>query len=130
MLTLNENGTYTPSGGTAVSFNATGKSVSGGREYINSSETDFFVRESVTLSYKAPTVDQDGNPSKARCTATIVRPRKDPDTGKVTYNLIRIQLECDPIAGPTEMDNLRSIALSALSDSELTAFWQSGSLPE
>jgi len=129
MPTLNEGGSYTPSGGTSITFDPTGKTVSGGKEFVNSSETDFFERESMTISYRAPSVNNDGSVTKAKCTCTIVRPRKDTTTGIVTYNLVRIQLEVDPIAGVTDMDNLRSLALSALSDTEMTLFWQTGAIP-
>lgn len=128
-ISLNENGAYAPSGGTAIGFTATGTTVTGGREYINTAETDFFARESLTITYRAPSVQTDGSFSKGKYTAKVQRPRRDATTGVVTYNLIRIELEVDPIAGTTEGDNLRSLASSVLSDAELTDFWRTGGTP-
>lgn len=112
-----------------MTLSLTGKQVVGGGEYINSAETDFFARESLVASYKPATVDSKGSVTKSRCTVTINRPRKDPDTGEVMYNVGRIQLEIDPISGIAEADNIRLLMVSALLDSEMLAFWQTGAKP-
>lgn len=127
-FTLNEDGSYSPTGGTAIAFTASGKEVTGGKEYINAAETNFFARESVALASRAPALGSDGRYSKQKCDMVIRRPATLA-SGEVVQNLVRVTFEIHPESGATVSDNLRSIVLSALSDTELLDFIRYGAIP-
>lgn len=124
---LNEDGTYTPAGGTSITFDATGEQVANGVVCVNAAETDFYAREKLIAKSRVPVVGSDGDYSKMKNSCSIVRPLVLA-SGKTVYNLIRIELEVHPEAASTEVGNLKSLGSSALCDTDMDDFWELGSL--
>lgn len=125
-VALNEGATYTPAGGSAITFDATGESVANGIVCHNASETDFFQREKLYATSRQPAIGSDGDYTKMKNSLRIVRP-STLTSGKVVYNLIRIELEVHPEDGATEVSNLRTLGLAALNSTSLDDFFESGS---
>jgi len=125
--TLNEGGTYTPTGGSSVTFDRTGESIANGVVLGNMSESDFFAREKLYATVRMPSLQGDGEYSKQKNSIRIVRPTTLA-SGKVVYNLVRIETEVHPESGSTETTNLLSLGIAAAADADLTLFWSSGSL--
>lgn len=126
-IVLKEGATYTPAGGSNITFELTGKSVANGVSCHNMGETDFFQREELVATSRMPSKGTDGEYSKQKSSLKIVRP----DTlasGKVVYNLIRIDIEVHPETGVTEVGNLRSLGMAALNAAGLNNFFENGSL--
>jgi hypothetical protein len=126
-LALNEGGSYAPTGGAAISFDRTGESIANGVVLGNMSEADFFAREKLYATSRMPALQGDGEYSKQKVSIRIVRPMTLA-SGKVVYNLVRVETEIHPEATAAEGVNLRSLGLSALSDTDLSSFWSAGSL--
>lgn len=126
-IALNEGGTYTPSGGTSITFDATGENVANGVVCVNTAEADFYQREKLYAVSRVPAIGSDGEYSKLKSSLRIVRP-STLTSGKVVYNLIRIEIEVHPEDGGTEVANLRTLGLAALNSTDLDDFFELGSL--
>jgi hypothetical protein len=126
-ISLNEGATYTPAGGSAITFDSTGETVANGVVCHNSAESDFFAREKLYATSRMPSLGSDGEYSKLKSSLRIVRP-STLASGKVVYNLIRIEVEVHPEDGATEVANLRTLGLAALNSSSLDDFFESGSI--
>lgn len=124
---IKEGATYAPTGGADITFSANGESLSNGIVTQNNAETNYFAREKLYAQSRQPQLQGDGEYSKLKNSLRIVRPQVL-ESGKVVYNLIRIETEVHPLAVSTEAANLRSLGLAALADSDLTNFWETGSL--
>jgi hypothetical protein len=127
-LTLNEGGTFNaPTGGSNITFNPTGETVANGVVSHNDSDADFYTREKLYAVSRQPTVGSDGEYTKMKNSLRIVRP-STLASGKVVYNLIRIEVEVHPEDGASEVTNLISLGTSALNSSDAEDFFQYGSL--
>lgn len=123
---IKEGATYTPTGGTDITFSLTGERVANGIVTANMAESNFFAREKVYQTVRMPVLMPDGDFSKMKTSLRIVRPATLP-SGKVVYNIVRVEQEIHPLT-PAEAANLRSLAIGALADADFTQFWEAGSL--
>jgi hypothetical protein len=114
-------------GGVDQTFTPDGQTVANGVHIADTVQTDFRIRDNVTLKSKVPSLLPDGTYSKAKRSAVLVLPRLLAD-GKTVFNLCRIEVECHPeMAAAVELD-LRMKAAQLITDADFTAFWVSGSL--
>lgn len=127
-LALNEGGTFNaPTGGSTTTFNPNGETVANGVVSHNDSEADFYAREKLYAVTRQPAVGSDGEYTKMKNSLRIVRP-STLASGKVVYNLIRIELEVHPEDGSAEAQNLISLGTSALNSADAEDFFLFGSL--
>jgi len=126
-IALNEGATYTPAGGTAITFDATGEQVANGIVCANAAETDYFQREKLYGTSRMPSLGSDGDYTKQKSSLRIVRPLTLA-SGRVAYNLIRIEIEVHPESASTEVSNFRSMGMAALNASGLNDFFEAGSI--
>lgn len=114
-------------GGSDVTFTPDGQSVNGGVHTSDSSQTDFRIRQNMTIKNKLPTLLGDGTYSKDRKTVSIVAPKILAD-GTTVFNLIRIEREVHPESTAAEAFELNMLAAQVVSDSDFLTFWATGSL--
>jgi len=126
-ISVTEGATYTPAGGSDVTFDLTGEQVANGVVLGNMDEEDFFSREKLYATVRMPALQGDGEYSKQKNSVRIVRPATLA-SGKVVYNLIRIETEVHPESGVAEVDNLLTMGMSLINSSDAELFWHSGSL--
>jgi hypothetical protein len=105
----------------------TGESVANGVVLANGAESDFFAREKMYATSRMPVLGSDGEFTKQKSSLRIVRPSVLA-SGKVVYNLIRIEIEVHPEDGATEVANLRALGLSALNSSDFDEFFEAGAI--
>jgi hypothetical protein len=126
-ISLTEGATYTPAGGSTITFDSSGEEVANGICCINVAESDYYAQEKLYAVSRQPAVGSDGEFTKRKVSLRIVRP-STLTSGKIVYNLIRIEVEVHPEDGVTESDNLRSLGMSALNSSSLDNFFDAGSI--
>lgn len=119
--------TLSAAGGTAKSFTPDGLTVASGIHLADASVTDFRVRPNMTIKVKQPSLDAAGVYSKDKKSVTYVVP-KILASGKTVFNLIRIEREIHPESTAAEQDHLLNVGAQLLFDTDVTAFWSSGSL--
>lgn len=117
----------TPTGGSDITFTPDGLSVPNGIHLANAAQSDFRVRENLTVKNRFPTLQSDGSYSKDKKSITYVEPKILTD-GRVVFNLIRIEREVHPESSAAEALNLNMIGAQLLSDSDVQSFWSAGSL--
>lgn len=117
----------TPSDGTDFTLTPDGQTVPSGLHLADAAQTDFRIRRNCTVKNKVPTVQADGTYTKDKKSMTFVAP-KILASGKTVFNLIRIEREIHPESTAAEALDLNMIGAQLLSDTDLTAFWASGSL--
>jgi hypothetical protein len=126
-LTIKEGATYTPSGGTDITFVASGESVANGVVVINEDEADFYAREKIYATARPPVVGSDGEFTKQKVSFRIVDPGVLA-SGKMNFDLLRIELEVHPENGNTEADKLVNLGIAALNSADLQSLFRYGSL--
>lgn len=127
-LSLQKNATGgTTTGGTAMALSSDGVSVKNGIHVADMNEVNFLVRTNLTLKTRNPAKQADGTYSKAKRFATIVVP-KIITSGEVVFNLVRVETEAHPQMTDAELTNLMMLGAQLLTDSDLTAFFKTGSL--
>lgn len=120
-------GTNSATGGTSKTYADDGKPVAGGKHVSDASVTDFRVRPNITFQNREPKYNSVLKRfSKDKKKATLVIPKILAD-GSVEYNLIRIEREVHPESTAAEALELNIQGAQLLFDSELAAFWASGS---
>jgi hypothetical protein len=118
--------TITPSGGTSVTYSADGQTVPNGVHLIDASTADYRVRPNVTLKCKLPSVDNMGVYSKDRKSCLLVIP-KMLASGKVVFNLVRVEREIHPESTAAEALEFNTQAAQFLTDADYSSFWSAGS---
>lgn len=127
-LSLQKNATGgTTTGGTAMALASDGVSVKNGIHVADMNEVNFLIRTNLTLKTRNPAKQADGTYSKAKRFATIVVP-KVIASGEVVFNLVRVETEAHPEMTDAELTNLFMLGAQLLTDSDLTAFFKTGSL--
>lgn len=126
-IAISDGATYTPAGGTAITFDATGEQVAGGIVCVNQAETDFFAREKLYTTSRVPSLGSDGEYTKLKSSARIVRPLVIA-SGKVVYNVVRVELEVHPESAAGEVASLRSLGAGICVLSGFDDFFTVGSL--
>lgn len=121
-------GTNSASGGTSKTYSIDGKQVAGGVHVADASVADFRVRPNATFRNREPKYNSATKRySKDKKSVTLVVPKALAD-GSYEYNLIRIEREVHPESTAAETLELNTQGAQLLFDSELAAFWASGSL--
>jgi hypothetical protein len=110
-----------------MTLNETGEMVTNGKTLQNSAESDYYEREKLTVSSRQPVIGSDGDLTKLKVKGQIVRPSVLA-SGKVNYNLIRIEMEVHPEDGAAVTDNLRQLGVEFLLSSDADNFFNSGSI--
>lgn len=117
----------TPTAGTDVTFTPDGVVVTRGVHVADASEADFRIRQSMMFQNRNPALNSDGTYTKDKKVCTITKP-KILATGKVVFNVLRIEREIHPESTAAEALDFNMLGAQVLSDSDVTAFWASGSL--
>lgn len=125
-VTLIDGGTTSTTGGTGNLFSESGKTLNSGKVLVDSDDTDFFTRPEIQLVSRMPSLQSDGEWSKQKTSARYVVPYTL-DSGKVVYNLVRVETEIHPEASSI-LAAMRDKGAQLAIDSELDAFYTSGSL--
>lgn len=121
-------GTNSATGGTSKTYTIDGKPIVGGVHVQDASVTDFRVRPNATFRNREPKYNSALKKfSKDKKTVTLVIPKILAD-GSVEYNLIRIEREVHPESTAAEALELNTQGAQLLFDSEVAAFWASGSI--
>lgn len=119
--------TLSATGGTAVSYTPDGKTIVNGLHLIDATVTDFRTRPRVTAKTKDPVLMQDGSYTKDKRSITLVEPFIAAD-GNTYFNLIRIEREVHPETLAADSLDILKKGGQFCFDTDLTAFWASGSL--
>lgn len=118
----------TPTGGSDKTFTPDGVTVANGIHLANAAQTDFRIRENITIKNKIPTLNAaTSRYSKDRKSVTLVAP-KILASGEIVFNLIRIEREVHPESTAIEALELCMLGAQLCSDSDLANFWSAGSL--
>jgi hypothetical protein len=116
------------SGGTALAFADDGVSIQNGVHLIVPADADYQTRRQVTVKYRQPTLDaKTGAYSKDKKSICLALPQVLAD-GKVVFNTIRIEREVHPSLEAASALELCNLGAQLLTDSDVTAFWATGSL--
>jgi hypothetical protein len=120
--------TVSSSGGTALVFSDDGVTIPNGLHLIVPADTDYQTRRQVTVKYRQPTLDaKTGVYGKDKKSICLAQPILLAD-GKVVFNTIRIEREVHPSVSAASCVEMNKIGAQLLSDTDLDAFWATGSL--
>jgi len=127
-MSLLASATVTPSGGTALAFAEDGVSIPNGVHLIVPADADYQTRRQLTAKYRPPSLDvKTGSYSKDKKSISLALPQVLPD-GRVVFNTIRIEREVHPSLSAANALELCNLGAQLLVDSDVTAFWATGSL--
>lgn len=126
-LTILAGATLSATGGTSKTYTPDGVTIVGGAHLSDASVTDFRVRPTISAKAKMPSLAPDGGWSKGKYSLTHSVPMTTA-SGKVVFNLVRVELEVHPELSAADALELRNKGAQLLFDSDLTNFWQAGSL--
>lgn len=116
----------TVTGGASTNFVADGVLIPSGVHVSVPADADFRTRRGMIFKAKMPTL-VNGEYSKAKLSAIYVKPQILA-SGKVVFNLIRIEREIHPEADAATSTEFNLIGAQMLCDSEAANFWAAGSL--
>lgn len=114
-------------GGTDMTYTPDGTVVEGGIHIANAAQSDFRIRENITLKNKQPALQPDGSYSKAKRSVVAVFPMLTA-SGKTVFNLFRGELEVHPEASVAVASNIQLQGAQIMSDPDFASFWSTGSL--
>lgn len=120
-------GTTSTTGGTAMVFADDGVTIQNGVHLTVPATADYQVREQATAKYRPPVLRADGSYAKDKKSISFAIPIVLA-SGKIEYNVIRVEREVHPEFTATEAANLLNVGAQLLSDSDLDNFWSAGSL--
>jgi hypothetical protein len=127
-MSLNTGGTVSTTGGTARAFADDGVSIQNGLHLIVPADADYQTRRQLTAKYRPPALDpKTGAYGKDKKSLTLAQPIVLAD-GKVVFNTIRIEREVHPSVTAAAALDLCVLGAQLLVDSDVTAFWATGSL--
>lgn len=112
-------------GGTDQSFSVDGREVKNGNNYVDLSEDNFYVRQSVTLQSRSSVLQPDGSYSKQKRTG-IHRVPFIGDDGEAKQTIVRMIVEYPPEVTPAELLQIRQRAAQLISG--LDNFWNVGAV--
>jgi hypothetical protein len=127
-MSLQSGATVSASGGTALAFADDGVSIQNGVHLIVPGDADYQTRRQATVKYRPPTLDaRTGAYGKDKKSISFAQPVVLAD-GSVVFNTIRIEREVHPSATAAAALDLNVLGAQLLVDSDVTAFWATGSL--
>lgn len=116
----------TVTAGTDMTFTVDGQAVANGIHLSNAAQTDFRIRENMTIKYRPPVQNPDKTWKKGKWSISYTEPAVD-GNGNMTYNTGRLELELDPTATSSVGVNIRRMLAQLATDSDLDNFYASGS---
>jgi hypothetical protein len=126
-VVLKEGATYTPTGGTSITFDDSGENVANGIVCVNQAENDFFAREKLVATSRLPSKNSDGTYSKQKVSVRIIVPETLAD-GTISYDLIRFETESSPFTAAGKIDTLRGLGMAVLNSTDLDNLFTVGSI--
>lgn len=127
-MSLLASATVSASGGTALVFADDGVTIQNGLHLIIPADTDYQTRRQATVKFRPPTLDaKTATFSKDKKSISFSKPMTLAD-GRVVFNTIRIEREVHPTLSAAEAAELNSIGAQLLVDTDVAAFWATGSL--
>lgn len=115
-------------GGSALAFTDDGVTVANGVHLVVPADTDYQIRRSVTAKYRPPTFDQaTAAYGKDKKSISLTKPLVL-STGKVVFNVIRVEREVHPSLTAAECLELNKLGAQLLVDADTDSFWAAGSL--
>jgi hypothetical protein len=127
-MTLLAGATVAATGGTALAFADDGVSIQNGVHLIVPADADYQTRRQLTAKYRQPSLDvKTGVYGKDKKSISLALPVVLAD-GKVVFNTIRIEREVHPSLAAASALELCNLGAQLLTDSDVTAFWATGSL--
>jgi len=127
-MSLLAGATVSASGGTALVMAEDGQTIQNGVHLIVPADADYQTRRQVTAKYRPPTLNSStGAYGKDKKSISLALPLVLSD-GKVVFNTIRIEREVHPSLSASEAEELCKLGAQLLVDSDVTAFWATGSL--
>lgn len=116
------------SGGSALVFADDGVTIQNGLHLIVPADADYQTRRQLTAKYRPPTLDpKTGVYGKDKKSISLALPIVLP-SGQVVFNTIRIEREVHPSLSAASALELCKLGAQLLTDSDVEAFWASGSL--
>ncbi len=125
-LTLTTTPTISVTGGTTQTFQLSGVDIPGGVEVVDVSVSDYRIRPKCQFKSRLPVQNADGSYGKMKMSVTYVVPFVD-SKGVTQFNLVRVEREMHPETTAAAADDLLKKAAQLPIDSDLTAFWSTGS---
>lgn len=127
-MSLLASATLSATGGTALVFADDGVSIPNGVHLIVPADADYQTRRQVTVKYRPPTLNaKTGAYGKDKKSISLALPQVLSD-GTVVFNTIRIEREVHPSLAQASVDELNKLGAQLLFDTDVTAFWATGSL--
>lgn len=127
-MSLLAGATISASGGTALVLAEDGQTIQNGVHLIVPADADYQTRRQVTAKYRPPTLNSaTGVYGKDKKSISLALPLVLPD-GKVVFNTIRIEREVHPSLSAANAEELCKLGAQLLVDSDVAAFWATGSL--
>lgn len=126
-LTLLSGATVGATGGTSVQFGPDGSVVTRGLAVVDTTESDIRTQDKVIFRGTKGTLQADGTWSKDRRSAKIVCPDLLSD-GKQDFPSIEISYVGSPLNTAVKIAALKNYAAQLIIDSDMSAFWNTGSL--
>lgn len=120
--------TLSQTGGTAKTLTSGLVTVVGGIQLIDASVADIRIQPAATFRIKAPVRNPDGTWSKMKHSVTYVEPYLDATTGKVTYDLVRIEREVRPDLAVANKADLLTTGAQLCIKSPFVDFWANNAL--
>lgn len=118
---------YTPSGGTATTFNRIGEQIPNGVVCANTAETDFFARIKLTASTREPAKQSDGTWSKRKTQVNVSRYKTLADGTRVP-EVMRIMMETHPESGVATINDFKSLGAGIFVDADFANLFSNGDL--
>lgn len=127
MSILTADATIALTGGTAESYVEDGVEIKNGVHLVNTADSDYATRRQITVKNRPPVLDaKTGAYGKDRKSVTLTRPITS--NGTIYFELIRIEREVHPTSIPENVAALNHQGVQLLTDPDMAAFWQFGSL--
>lgn len=127
-MSLQTGSTVSAAGGSALVFADDGITIANGLHLIVPADADYQTRRQVTVKYRAPAINaQTGAYGKDKKSICLAHPQVLAD-GSVVFNTIRIEREVHPSLSAAAALDLCVLGAQLLTDSDVTAFWATGSM--
>lgn len=127
-MSLLTGATLSASGGSALVFADDGVTIPNGVHLVVPADADYQTRRTVTVKYRPPTIDpKTGSYSKDKKSISYTQPVVLA-SGAVVFNVVRIEREVHPSTSAAAALDLINVGSQMISDSDVTAFWATGSL--
>lgn len=126
-MTIKEGATFTPVGGTDITFDDSGEEIANGIVCVNQAEANFFAREKLIAVSRLPVQDKMGKFSKQKTSVRIIDPEVLAD-GTTVYDVGRFEIETHPEGGATRITKIRRLLLAAANSASLDNLFLVGSI--